>query len=154
MTKDGKQRKLSTDELLVMVYHKLLDLEVKIDLFDAKVENLQQDVSKITFVRSELVKLRYDHKTNELYITKFFKIPFEGNEATLLRFMFKQSSGLPKKSVKFYPTELAGGFKDETDGLRTATAVTGTIKRIDSSIKHKTMGLEVLKITTKVFYFL
>jgi hypothetical protein len=154
MAKNDKQRKMSTDELLVMVYSKLLDLEVKFDLFDAKVESLQQDVSKITFVRSEHVKLMYDHKTNELYITKFFKIPFEGNEATLLRFMFKRSSGLPKKSVKFYPTELAGEFKDETDGLKTATAITGTIKRIDTSIKNKTMGLEVFKITTKVFYFI
>jgi hypothetical protein len=127
---------------------------LKFDLLDAKVEALQQDVSKSTFVRSELIKLRYDHKTNELYITEFFKIPFEGNEAVLLRFMFKKSNGLPKKSVKFYPVELVEEFKEEAKGLKTATAITGTIKRIDTSIKHRTMGLEIFKITTKVFYFL
>lgn len=133
---------------------KLVDLEIKFDLLDAKVESLQQDVSQNTFVRSQQIKLRFDHKTNELYITEFFKISFEGNEAVLLGAMFKKSSGLPKKSAKFYPAELADTFKDETDGLETAKSVHGTIVRIDATIKHRTMGLEVFKITTKVFYFL
>jgi hypothetical protein len=149
---DGK--KLSQEQLLHMMYTKLLELELKFDLFDTKVENLQQDVSKNTFVRSQLIKLRFDHKTNELYITEFFKIPFEGNEAALLRFMFKKSSGLPKKTTKFYPAELVGTFKHEAKGLKTTKSIHGTILRIDATIKHRTMGLEVFKITTKVFYFL
>ena len=154
MAKDNEQRQPSSDELLAMVYKKLLELEVRFELVDAKVESLQQDVSKMTFVRSEHIRLRYDHKTNELYITEFFKIPFEGYEALLLQFMFKKSNGLPKKSVKFYPVELVEQFEEETKGLKTSTAIHGTIKRIDATIKHRTMGLEVFKITTKVFYFL
>lgn len=149
---DGK--KLSQEQLLHMMYMKLLELELKFDLFDTKVENLQQDVSKNTFVRSQLIKLRFDHKTNELYITEFFKILFEGNEAALLGAMFKKSNGQPKKTTKFYPAELAGTFQDETKGLKTAKAVQGTIARIDTTIKQRTMGLEVFKITSKVFYFL
>ncbi|HUS25977.1 MAG TPA: hypothetical protein VMY99_01350 [Nevskiaceae bacterium] len=145
---------LSQEQLLKMVYLKLLDLDVKFDLLDRKIESLQQDVSKTAFVRSEHIKLRFDHKTNELYITEFFKIVFEGNEAILLGHMFKRSDGLPKKSAKFFPAELAGKFKKTTDGLKTAKAVHATISRIDSTIKQRTMGLEVFKITTKVFHFL
>lgn len=137
-----------------MVYMKLLEVDLKLDLLDVKVANLQQDVSRNIFVRSELIKLRFDHKTNELYITEFFKIPFEGNEAALLCYMFKKSSGLPKKRTKFFTDELAGELKTESDGLKTAKAVHGTIVRIDTAIKRATMGLEVFKITTKVFYFL
>jgi len=154
MAKGDDKEKLDHERLLVEMYHRLLSLELKFDLFDKKIESLQQDISNVIYVRSELLKLRYDHKTNELYITEFFKIPFEGNEAVLLRAMFKKSSGQPKKTAKFYPAELAGTFKDETDGLKTAKAVHGTIVRIDATIKHRTMGLEVFKITTKVFYFL
>lgn len=154
MAEESNSKQVSPEQLLKMTYVKLLDLEIKFDLLDAKVESLQQDVSKNTFVRSQLIKLRFEHKTNELYITEFFKIPFEGNEAVLLGAMFKKSSGLPKKTAKFYPAELAGTFKDETDGLKTAKSVHGTITRIDATIKHRTMGLEVFKITTKVFYFL
>lgn len=154
MAKNNDGEILSQEQLLHVMYAKLLELDLKFDLLDAKVENLQQDVSKNTFVRSQLIKLRFDHKTNELYITEFFKIPFEGNEAALLRVMFKQSNSQPKKTTKFYPTELAGTFKDETKGLSTAKAVQGTIARIDTTIKQRTMGLEVFKITSKVFYFL
>ncbi len=137
-----------------MTYKQLLELNLKVDLMDRKLENLQHDISQSTFVRSELIKLRFDHKTDELYITEFFKIPFEGNEAVLLRAMFKLSNGLPKKSVKFYTAELAGSFKKDTDGLKTASSVHGTIKRIDATVKHRTMGLEIFKIKTKVFFFL
>ena len=151
---ENNTRKVSPEELLTMIYKELLELNLKFDLLDAKVEQLQQDVSKSVYVRSELIKLKYDHKTNELYITKFFKIPFEGNEATVLRHMFKESSGLPKKTVKFYPSELVDTFKEQSRGLKTPKAIHGTIKRIDATIKQRTMGLEVFKITTKVFYFL
>lgn len=154
MTKNGSQRNLSQEELLAMVYRKLLELEVRFDLFDAKIEALQQDISRSTYVRSELLRVRFDHSTNELYITEFFKISFEGNEAALLRVMFKKLNGLPKKSVKFYPAELAGTFNKETDGLQTAKAVHGAMVRIDAAVKQRTMGLELFKITTKVFYFL
>ncbi|MCA9325174.1 hypothetical protein KDA23_03880 [Candidatus Saccharibacteria bacterium] len=150
----GDKEEFDQQKILVDMYYRLLNLELKFDLFEKKIESLQQDISNVIFVRSEVFKLRYDHKTNELYITEFFKIPFEGNEAILLRAMFKRSSGLPKKRTKFYPTELAGTFKKETDGLKTAKAIHGTITRIDATIKHRTMGLEVFKITTKVFYFL
>jgi hypothetical protein len=154
MATNNNGEKLSQERLLHMTYMKLLELELKFDLLDAKVENLQQDVSKNTFVRSQLIKLRFDHKTNELYVTEFFKIPFEGNEAALLSFMFKKSSGLPKKTTKFYPAELVGTFKHEAKGFKTAKAVQGTIARIDTTIKQHTMGLEVFKITSKVFHFL
>lgn len=154
MAKGNNKEKLDQERLLVEVYHRLLDLELKFNLFDKKIESLQQDISNVIYVRSELLKLRYDHNTDELYITEHFKIPFEGNEAVLLRTMFTRSSGRPKKSTKFYPAELAGTFAKETDGLKTAKAVHGTISRIDATIKHRTMGLEVFKITTKVFYFL
>jgi len=154
MAGNNKDEKISQEQLLRIIYMKLLDLELKFDLYDKKIEALQQDISKTTFVRSELFKLRYDHDTDELYITEFFKILFEGNEAILLRTMFKQSSGQPKKTLRFYPGELAGTFKKETSGLKTPTAVYATIKRIDSTIKDRTMGLEVFKIKTKVFFFL
>jgi hypothetical protein len=154
MATDSNSKQVTPEQLLKMTYMKLLDLEVKFDLLDAKVESLQQDVSKNTFVRSQLIKLRFDHKTNELYITEFFKIPFEGNEAALLRIMFKQTNGQPKKTTKFYPAELAGTFKGEASGLKTTKAVQGTIARIDATIKARTMGLEVFSITGKVFYFL
>jgi hypothetical protein len=154
MAKSNDKEKLNQERLLAEMYNKLLDLELKIDLFDKKIESLQQDISNVIYVRSELIKLRYDHKTDELYITKFFKIPFEGNEAVLLRHMFVVSSGRPKRSRDFYPAELAGTFADETDGLKTAKAIHATISRIDATIKHRTIGLEVFKITTKVFNFL
>jgi hypothetical protein len=151
---ENNSRTVSPNELLTLIYKELLELNLKFTLLDAKVEQLQQDVSNSIYVRSELIKLRYDHNTNELYITQFFKISFEGNEAALLRAMFKESSGLPKKTVKFYPAELVDKFKRESSGLKTPIAIHGTIKRIDTTIKQKTMGLEVFKITTKVFYFL
>lgn len=154
MAKDNDRNELSQEQLLKMIYFKLMDIELKFDLFDAKIQSLQEDMSKSVFVRSEHIKLRFDHRTNELYITKFFKIPFEGNEAILLRHMFKKANGLPKKSVKFYPAELAGKFKKDTDGLKTAKAVYGTISRIDTTVKQRTAGLELFMITTKVFYFL
>ncbi len=154
MTANNGEEELSPERLLQMVYMKMVDLELKIDLLDAKVENLQQDISKNVFVRSELIKLRFDHKANELYITHFFKIPFEGNEAALLGHMFKKSSGSPKKTTKFYTAELADQFGQEAKGLMTAKSIHGTIVRIDATIKRMTMGLEVFKITTKVFYFL
>lgn len=154
MAEKDKSNELSQEKLLSMIYMKLLDMDVKFDLFDAKIQSLQEDVSKSVFVRSEHIKPRFDYKTNELYITKFFKIPFEGNEAILLRHMFKKTNGLPKKSVKFYPAELAGTFKKDTEGLKTAKAVYGTISRIDSTIKMRTAGLELFVIKTKVFYFL
>lgn len=154
MNKKNNNEELSPAQYMRMVYLKLLDLEIKFDLLDAKIENLQQDVSHYTFVRSEALKLRFDHKTDELYITKFFKIQFDGNQAVLLRHIFKESSGLPKKSKKFYPSELAGSFQKETDGLKTEKSVLATIHRIDKTIKHRTMGLEVFKIKTKVFNFL
>lgn len=150
----NNNRQPTHEELVAMTYKQLLELNLKVDLLDMKIENLQQDISHTTFLRSRLIKLRFDHKTDELYITEFFKIPFEGNEAALLRTMFKASNGLPKKSVKFYTAELAGSFTKETDGLKTATSVHGTIKRIDATIKDRTQGLELLKIKTKVFYFL
>ncbi len=152
-SKDG-MKEVTPTELLNLMYLKLLDLELKVDLFSMKIDNLQQDISRTTYVRSELFKLKFDHNTNELYITEFFKIQFEGNEAVLLGTMFKKSNGQPKKTTKFYPVELAGKFQSETNGLKTAKAVQGTISRIDATIKHRTMGLEVFKITTKVFYFL
>ncbi|HTE21781.1 MAG TPA: hypothetical protein VK674_01950 [Candidatus Limnocylindria bacterium] len=154
MAINSNGKKVSQEQLLQMMYMKLLELELKFDLFEAQVTNLQQDISKNIFVRSELIKLRFDHKTNELHITEFFKVPFEGNEAALLRVMFKQSNGQPKKTTKFYPVELSGTFKDEAKGLKTIKAVQGTIARIDATIKQRTMGLEVFKITSKVFYFL
>ncbi len=150
----SSNRQPTHEELLAMTYKQLLELNLKVDLMDRKLENLQQDISQTTFLRSQLIKLRFDHKTDELYITESFKIPFEGNEAVLLRTMFKTSNGLPKKSVKFYTAELAGSFKKDTDGLKTATSVHATIKRIDATVKHRTMGLEVFKIKTKVFFFL
>lgn len=154
MAKGNNKEKLDQERLLVEMYYRLLDLELKFDLFDKKIESLQRDISNVIYVRSELLKLRYDHNTDELYITEHFKIPFEGNEAVLLRHMFIKSSGRPKKSTKFYPAELAGSFVKETDGLKTATAVHSTIKRIDATVKSRTMGLEVFKIKTKVFNFL
>jgi mRNA-degrading endonuclease HigB of HigAB toxin-antitoxin module len=154
MTANNNGKVVTQAQLVRMTYMKLLELEVKFDLLDTKLESLQQDVSRNVFVRSELIKTRFDHRTNELYITEHFKIPFEGNEAALLAVMFKKSTGQPKRTTKFYPAELAGTFQDATDGLKTPKAIHGTIVRIDSSIKHRTMGLEVFKITTKVFYFL
>ncbi len=154
MAKDDDSNELSQEKLLSLIYIKLLDIELKFDLFDAKIQSLQEDMSKSVFVRSEHIKLRFDYKTNELYITKFFKIPFEGNEAILLRHMFKKTNGMPKKSVKFYPAELAGKFKKDTEGLKTAKAVYGTLTRIDTTVKQKTGGLELFVITTKVFHFL
>lgn len=154
MTKEDDRTELSQEKLLTMIYMKLMDMEIKFDLFDAKIQSLQEDMSKSVFVRSEHIKPRFDYKTNELYITKFFKIPFEGNEAILLRYMFKKADGLPKKSVKFYPAELAGKFKKDTEGLKTAKAVYGTISRIDTTVKQRTAGLELFVIKTKVFYFL
>lgn len=154
MAGKDKSNELSQEKLLSMIYMKLIDLDLKFDLFDAKIQSLQEDVSRSVFVRSELIKPRFDYKTNELYITKFFKIPFEGNEAVLLRYMFKKTNGAPKKSVKFYPAELAGTFKQDTEGLKTAKSVYGTISRIDSTIKMRTAGLELFVIKTKVFYFL
>lgn len=151
---ESNHSELNQEKLLSMIYTKLMDIELKFDLFDARIQSLQEDVSKSTFVRSEHVKLRFDHRTNELYITKFFKIAFEGNEATLLRYMFKKANGLPKQSVKFYPVELAGKFKEDTEGLKTTKAVYGTISRIDTTVKQRTAGLELFVITTKVFYFL
>ena len=145
---------LSQEKLLTMIYTKLMEIELKFDLFESQIKNLQEDVSKSTYVRSENIKPRFDHKTNELYITKFFKIPFEGNEAILLQNMFKRSNGLPKKSVKFYPAELAGKFKDDTSGLRTAKAIHGTITRIDKTVKQRAAGLELFVVTTKVLHFL
>ncbi len=150
----GGNPELSQEKLLAMIYTKLMEIELKFDLFEAQIKSLQEDVSKGTYVRSENIKPRFDYRTNELYITKFFKIPFEGNEAILLRRMFKESTGLPKKTVKFYPGDLAGEFEDYTDGLKTAKAIHGTIIRIDKTIKQKTAGLELFVITTKVFYFL
>jgi len=150
----GNNQQPTHEEITAMTYKLLLDLSLRVELMDKKIESLQQDISQTFYVRSELLKLRFDHKTDELYITEFFKIPFEGNEAVLLRHMFKQSNGLAKKSVKFYPAELAGSFEKETDGLETAKSVHGTITRIDATIKYRTMGLEVFKITTKIFYFL
>ena len=147
-------KSVTPDELLTIIYMNQLELDLKLDLLSRKVENLQEDISRSLFVRSENIKIRFDHKTSELYITQFFKIQFEGNEAALLGAMFKRSSGLPKKSTKFYPAELMGTFQDETKGLKTAKAVQGTIARIDNTIKQRTMGLEVFKITSKVFYFL
>lgn len=154
MAKEDDHDKLSQEKLLSMIYMKLMDLEIRFDLFDAKIQGLQEDMSKSVFARSEHIKPRFDYKTNELYITKFFKIPFEGNEAVLLRHMFKKGNGQPKKSVKFYPAELAGKFKKDTEGLKTAKAVYGTISRIDTTVKQRTAGLELFVITTKVFYFL
>ncbi len=154
MAEDDYTRKITPEQLLRMVYDKVLDLDLKFDLLDAKIEALQQDVSHYTFVRSELIKLRFDHNTDELYITEFFKIQFEGNQAVLLRHIFKKSSGLPKKSKKFYPSELAGKFEKETDGLKTEKSVLAAIHRIDKAIKYRAMGLEVFKIKTKVFYFI
>lgn len=105
-------REVTPEQLLRMIYDKLLDLDLRINLLDANIQSLQQDVSRSIFVCSELIKIRYDHHTNELFITEHFRIPFEGNEATLLRHMFKKSNGLPKKSIKFYQAELAGKFKN------------------------------------------
>lgn len=150
----GDKEEFDQQKILVDMYYRLLNLELRFDLFEKKIESLQQDISNVIFVRSELIKLKYDHKTNELYITKFFKIPFEGNEAALLGAMFKRSSGQPKRTTKFYISELAGTFKNEAKGLKTAKAVHATIMRIDATIKQRTQGLEVFKITTKVFYFL
>lgn len=150
----SNDRQPTHEELLAMTYKQLLELNLKVDLMDRKLENLQQDISQNTFLRSQLIKLTFDHKTDELYITEHFKIPFEGNEAVLLRAMFKLSNGLPKKSVKFYTGELAGSFKKHTDGLMTPSSVHATIKRIDATVKDKTMGLEIFKIKTKVFFFL
>lgn len=152
--KKDDRREPNQEKLLAMIYTKLMEIDLKFDLFEAQIKSLQEDVSKSTYVRSENIAPRFDYKTNELYITKFFKIPFEGNEAILLQHMFKRSNGLPKKSVKFYPAELAGKFKDDTDGLKTAKAIHGTIIRIDKTIKQRTSGLELFVITTKVFYFL
>lgn len=152
--KKDDRPELSQEKLLAMIYTKLMEIDLKFDLFEAQIKSLQEDVSKSTYVRSESIKPRFDYKTNELYITKFFKIPFEGNEAILLQHMFKRSNGQPKKSVKFYPSELAGKFKDDTSGLKTVKAVHGTIVRIDKTVKQKTAGLELFVITTKVFYFL
>lgn len=152
--KKDDRPELNQEKLLAMIYTKLMEIDLKFDLFEAQIRSLQEDVSKSTYVRSESIKPHFDYKTNELYITKFFKIPFEGNEAILLQHMFKRSNGLPKKSVKFYPTELAGKFRDDTSGLKTAKAIHGTIVRIDKTVKQKTAGLELFVITTKVFYFL
>lgn len=153
VSKDG-MKKVTPAELLTRIYMYQLELDLKLDLLSRKVESLQEDVSRSVFVRSENIRIRFDHKTGELYITEFFKIQFEGNEATLLGAMFKKSNGRPKKSTKFYPAELAGMFQDETEGLKTPKAVQGTIARVDTAIKQRTMGLEVFKITSKVFYFL
>jgi len=150
----NNNRQPTHEEIMAMSYKLLLDLDIRVEMMDKKIDSLQQDISRTFYVRSELFKLRFDHKTDELYITEFFKIPFEGNESILLRHMFKKSNGLAKKSVKFYPAELAGEFKKETDGLKTAKSIHGTITRIDATIKYRTMGLEVFKITTKIFYFL
>lgn len=151
---DQNNNNLAQEQLLALIYDKLVDLDIRTTLIESNLRSLQQDVSHFTYVRSELFKLRYDHKTNELYITEFFKIPFTGNEAVLLSYLFKKSNGLPKKSTKFYPAELAGSFENVTDGLKTTKSINGAIDRIDKTIKYRTMGLEVFKISSKVFYFL
>lgn len=44
MAEESSSTQVTPEQLLKMTYMKLLDLEVKFDLLDAKVESLQQDV--------------------------------------------------------------------------------------------------------------
>lgn len=154
---DEAFEKADLREVLKALYFQLIQTQVlvqKVKEDTAKIKQLEEALSRITFVKSRWIKLRFDHRTTELRITDKFSIPFksESQEALLLSIMFNKSNQKPKPR-KWQCSEVAEAFDKNGLAMKTKNQVYKAALRISERVKQET-GIDGLFSVSKNEFFI
>jgi hypothetical protein len=147
---------MPTRKLIEHLYWQVIQTQVivlKVKGETARIKQLEDALSQITFLRSGFFKLRYNHERRKLTISPNFDIDFkEGSqEALLLSQMFHKKSGKPKK-LTWQCSEMTATLRKKGYDLKTDNSVYKALLRINERIKKETRIEGLIDVSRKQFF--
>ena len=149
--KNAPLRDLVMDLYMQTLQTQALILDVK--KHTNRIEVLEDAISRIAYIKSRWVKLRYDHRLSELTIGGKFKMKFKSDsqEAALLDIIFTKKTKAPKKT-RWQSAEVAESMKEHGINLDTQIKVTKALLRINERIKQETGIDGLIEVSSKQFF--
>ncbi len=138
-----------------VIQSQVLEAKLRAELAQTnkKLDAVKDALSSIMFIRSGFLHLRYNSKTCEVTVGKYYRIDFSGTiENDLLRTMFYQKTGKPRPT-KWFCSEVAEKFdKQKNSSLGDSRKVYKVAHRIKTRL-HDEMKIDVLCVKGKEFYW-
>jgi len=129
------------------------NLRAELAKTNKKLSRVEDALSSIMFIRSGFLKIRYNHRTSEVTVEKYYRIDFGDTiENDLLKTMFYQKSGKPRPA-KWQCSEVAESFRKKgNESLDDPRAIYKAAHRIKTRL-HKELKIDVLYVKGKEFFW-
>ncbi|MCA0228382.1 hypothetical protein LCH21_02935 [Patescibacteria group bacterium] len=138
-----------------VIQSQVLETKLRVELTrtNKKLDMMHDALSSIMFMRSGFLRLRYNSRTSEITVEKYYRIDFSNTiENDLLKTMFVIKSGKPR-ATKWQCTEVAESFRKKgNESLDTPRKVYEAAHRIKTRL-HDEMKIDTLSVKGKEFFW-
>lgn len=138
-----------------VIQSQVLETKLRAELArtNKKLDIMQDALSSIMFMRSGFLQLRYNNRSSEITVGKYYRIDFSNTiEDDLLKTMFVLKSGKPR-STKWQCSEVAESFKKkDNESLDTPRKVYKAAHRIRTRL-HDELKIEILSVKGKEYFW-